>query len=108
MQIELGDGACETRTLANGANSALVCVAVPSLAQTLLVQVSAIDAGARHTSLYVAYREAGMTFEVISSFDAGARTGPLDAAVIAFVRSADFDHAVLRPLRQQVSEHFGR
>ena len=82
---------------------------VPGLANTLLVQVYRSLLGKRPTySLYAVYREGEMTFDATVRIDVTAPDMRLDELLRRFLRSNDFDLAVIRPIAERVRLHFGR
>ena len=82
---------------------------VPGLPNTLLVQVYRSVFGKRPTySLYSVYREGEMTFDATVRIDVTAHDMRLDELLRRFLRSNDFELAVIRPIAERVRLHFGR
>lgn len=100
---------CDTRTLACTGSFALISAFVPGLPNTLLVQVFRSVFGKRPTySLYSVYREGEMTFDATVRIDVTAADMRLDELLRRFLRSPDFDAAVVRPIADRVRMHFAR
>ncbi len=98
----------DSRTHACNSSFALISAFVPGLPNTLLVQVVRSVFGKRPTySLYAVYREGEMTFDATVRIDVTAPDMRLDELLRRFLRSKDFDLAVIRPIAARVRLHFG-
>jgi hypothetical protein len=95
----------ELRMLASGTDFALLTVFVPGLANTLLVQLTRMPISDRY-SLYAVYREGNVTFDAIAGFDIGDQVKCFRDLLGGFVRTSDFESAVVRPIVREVRRHF--
>lgn len=101
--------AADERILASGDDFALLSAFVPGLPNTVLVQLLRDRHGELPAfSLYAVYRESGMTFDAIVGFDIVGPRSPLEDVLMEFVKGAEFEEALLRPLTASVRRHFRR
>ena len=75
------------------------------MSNTLLVQLVKLPFADRY-SLYVVYREDGVTFDAVAKFDVGDQAGCVADVLEGFVQTANFETAVLQPIVSEVKAHF--
>ncbi len=89
-----------------GQDCVLIAAFVDGLCNTVLVQ--AFRSEVCRPSLYVVYREGGMTFDVIVALEPADRRARLDEVLREFITGDLFYSSVVMPMRTEIERHFGR
>jgi hypothetical protein len=96
----------ETSTLVEGRDFALISAFVDGLCDTVLVQAFRNDICP--PTLYVVYREGGMTFDAIVALAPADSRARLDEVVREFVSGNLFYPTIVEPMKAAIERHFHR